>query len=102
MPARAAGREPDRGTDDPLAGDLVPTWPERRHRLDETAARISRALDGDTVAITLVTGDGEFLDTFGVHDPDPAIDSAFRESLGARTRVGDGYTTLTATSGEPA
>jgi len=72
----------------------------RVHRLDSAASAVSEALGGDTVSITLTTG-GEWLETFGVHNPDPAIEAAFRDAVGTRVRVGEGHTTRVAVTGEP-
>src|SRR4051812_46785808 len=81
---------------DRLSTLAIAPLPERHHRLDAAAADISDLLGGDTAVITLVTGNGEFLDTYGVHHPDPEVESSFRDCVGARTRVGDGYTTRVA------
>jgi serine phosphatase RsbU (regulator of sigma subunit)/PAS domain-containing protein len=72
----------------------------RVHHLDGVAAAVSQFLGGDTVSVTLTT-DGEWIETFGAHNPDPAVEAAFREAIGARVRVGDGYTTRVAVTGVP-
>ncbi len=72
----------------------------RVHHLDAVAAAVSHALGGDTVSLTLTTS-GEWIETFGAHNPDPTVEAAFREAVGVRVRVGDGYTTRVAVTGEP-
>jgi phosphoserine phosphatase RsbU/P len=70
--------------------DALPAEPSAQARLERAARLVGEGLgDDDIVILALTSPDGEWLERFGVHHPDPAATDELRGLMGDRVRVGE-------------
>jgi PAS domain S-box-containing protein len=79
--------------------DDLPAEPSVQARLDRAARLVSSALDDDIVVLALTSPDGEWLERFGIHHPDPVATDELRHLMGERVRVGENRSSRTLLDG---
>lgn len=81
--------------------DALRAEPSAQARLDRAARLVAESLGGDTVLLSVVSEDGDWLDRFGVFHVDGGAEVELRRILANRIRVGENRSSAVIVNNEP-